>query len=343
VCGSVQECDKFLSTLRVEGHVIGYCILSRKGAPILSGSIFEDAPAATAAAAAPTSAAATAQQAAPSAAAFAALQPALAAYPVVPLSVTPLGGGAAPFSASGFTTCSMEPPLVSFLVAPGQGAGLAPGGALTLALPSAQCSISASVERLVDTAGGARVCVAGVQSVQQPSSHLHPTVQAGLKHLASSLPAPVSVATFQGIHGSAFALTATSARIGAPGALVFNVLKTSRQHLGLEGITGSRVALHMLGEAQQAVAQTFSKEADLTPEGFAASTGGLQLRTHPPVSDEHPPRFECPAAAVARVTALVDAGDHTLVLAAVEEAEAPGPVDSLLVWKERQFVRVGAA
>lgn len=182
-------------------------------------------------------------------------------------------------------------------------------------------------------------------NVRVSGAGLPPTTKAeALKLLMPRIPKPVCVVTFQSIHGTLHGLTATSVRFGPAGILVFNVQKESKAHLGLEGLAGSLVAVHLVSRKQKGVVEALSKDTELEVESFREATG-LELRVE---EEDMPPLFEALCVPLARVTRIEEVGDHSVVVAQVERSASLGwnmamCRDELLIYHHRRYCSLAEA
>lgn len=338
VCGSVDECLRFLKTLKAEGRIEAFAIFSRKGSPILEGALFDQG------ATAPGTAAETGEgPGVASTETIAALRD-LALLVKAPRTNIALGARASPIDCAGLDLCSLTPLLVSVQVDTQEVAehgGAEAGVQVRVGVPEKKLVATGRVFATVPAGGRTTIVLVEVISVVDAQIMSTATAAAAveLKALMGGWPALGSVITLRAVTGSLHALTASSMRLLAEeGLLMFNVQKASKAHLALAGIEGAEVAVHLLAGAEgEALGRAFARETDLSA---AALPAGVTMAMAEDV--ERAPRL-APAGRtlVARVRQVVDAGDHSILLCGVGAVEGAAG-DELLVWKDKKFVQAAS-
>ena len=333
VASNMDSAQNFLDRLMSAGTIRGYCLLSRKHHPHLAGEmlhITEEGKVrfsvADKVARVPT---------------LRGLQPiwdtlveARRQAPAPWDFTVSINGGLEVYTVNTVTTASIKP-LMLTVIAPAQGVVPIPGDEVTLATTNTPTrgKIEGTVSAVHATPGDGRVfCV----TVRHVAGNLDgPTADENLKALMRRQIVPLTLVTFTALDGRQLAFTASSVRALAPGAFVFNVQVNSMAGLAVTGCTGSRVGIHFLGGAAKELAAYHVKETEMVSSRVREMTG------HPlTTTEDGVPMVNAQASALCRVVRSFTAGDHVVVIAALEEVVvAPNAQHQrALLYRDREFV-----
>jgi len=272
-----------------------------------------------------------------------------------PFEVEARIGSCAPFQVHTVATASITPLMVTLIAPPRDGhancvAGCAskggcsaPGEKVSLRVLSdgtrpVDAEIEGQVAEAVEGPGGAVVVAVQVTRVRGGLDGA--TVKEQLKALMARQAVPVCLVTWSSLDGGRFAVTASSVRSAPPGIIVFNVQVASLAGTAVRALAlpEARCGILYLCGRDRVLAARHVQDPTVRDEEWVELTG-------------HEPRTSAVgnvpllvhgtgAQVVCQVTRVFRAGDHWVVVAALEQVEAGTERHHrrALLYRDREFV-----
>ncbi|CAG9460248.1 unnamed protein product [Pedinophyceae sp. YPF-701] len=342
VSGNVDHAQRLLNYLVREGEVLGYAVLTRQGDPVVHGDMF------TYVGSRPVSRAESRQQTARGTQKqnplqerllWAKLERATEGLPRAYKVKLTRADGKGSVGIRTFDMCSAAPTMCSAVVKQGSKLGkVSVGDEIEVTIPGTDVKVMCSVHTI--TPGCCDENDVLIMSVEAVEGNVctGSDVRSRMKALMAALPMPVFLLTYMGLDRSMHAITASSVRLAEPGCVLFNVLKGSKAYLSMEGLEGSTVAMHLLHEGMEAMATQFVGNTDFNLEDFEGRYG-----KHVEVTEGGAVLFESGVTVVCKVAKVIDAGDHAVVMAGIDDVTQGHIVmqpENMLLYCQRAFCRL---
>jgi len=333
VAGGMEQAERFLGHLKAQGRITGFALLSRTKRPVISGSCFdvvgnigvkEIAQDQRAMATQPSL-----SQASPLYDKYLAAKGRKQHEPWV-VEVTIKGKS---LQVQTMTTLSISPLMVSVIVpASFLSSAVIQGTECVLRVANGEVTgrILGSVSELFDAPGKCTVLSVAVSDVEEHLDGV--SAPERLKSLMRRQVVPVSMVMFQAKDATRYAVTASSCRSAAPGCFVFNLQCNSRAGLAVEGMVGSRCGIHYLTGRDRQLAVHHVRDPVITDRKHRELTGGDAAS-----SADGVPLLSTGVSCLCRITRTQQAGDHILVVCALEEVLVGEANYRPLLYRNKEF------
>jgi len=334
-CASVEAAAGMLDRLVAEGHVGGFCLLSRARAPVMRGGMFHAA--ASAADPGPSSGVfASLPATGPPDEAQAWLQLEQASSRLLPPRSVLVETEGTAVEVPTLATVSLRPLMVSF-VAP-HTLPLRQGSKARVTISDGRGQGRVATVRVVDTLeapGRCVVALCGVDDVEGAGLETD-SLPDRLKAALRDAPAQICIVTFTGADSTPYAVTASSVRMHTGSCFVFNLQLNSRAGMAAEELQGRQFRLHYLSGAHAELAKHHSVDP-VFDEGVYRDLMG---REPPSQGSDGAPCIDAGVTCVVRLLGSGTAGDHLVLVCGLDlVAILDGDFldDRPLIYRDREF------